>query len=261
VRAFLTSASEFAVVEIETALGSTPRERGAWMLVSPDDVIGTIGGGRLEFLAIEKARELIALHSASGALSIPLGPEIGQCCGGRVELRIDLGDEARGRELLARTKAEELARPHVFVFGCGHVGHALAAALALQPIRVTVVETRAEMLETLPHGVHPFLTSLPESVVRDAPPGSAFVVLTHDHALDFVIAGEALRRPDAAYVGMIGSKTKRATFRSWFLRDIGGLESELTRLVCPIGGDAVHDKRPPVIAALVAAELIAALFS
>ena len=94
---------------------------------------------------------------------------------------------------------------------------------------------------------------------QPTPPGSAFVVLTHDHALDFLIVAEALKRRDAAYVGMIGSKTKKATFRNWFLKTAGGTEDDLSRLVSPIGGDAVRDKRPAVIAALAAAEIMTAL--
>ena len=88
-----------------------------------------------------------------------------------------------------------------------------------------------------------------------APAGSAFVVLTHDHALDFLIVAEALKRADAAYVGMIGSKTKRATFKSWFLKQAEGSLAAVSALTCPIGGDTVKDKRPAVIAALTAAEL------
>ena len=84
-------------------------------------------------------------------------------------------------------------------------------------------------------------------------------MLTHDHALDFLIAAEALKRDDTAYVGMIGSKTKKATFRSWFLKTANGSETEFERLVSPIGGDAVKDKRPPVIAALAASEMMTAL--
>ncbi|PST30285.1 xanthine dehydrogenase accessory protein XdhC, partial [Mesorhizobium loti] len=94
-------------------------------------------------------------------------------------------------------------------------------------------------------------------IVRDAPPDSAFVVLTHDHALDFLIATEALGREDASYVGMIGSKTKRATFKNWLSREVDRPEL-FGRLVCPIGGTAVKDKRPPVIAALAAAEILTA---
>jgi xanthine dehydrogenase accessory factor len=192
-------------------------------------------------------------------LSIPLGPEIGQCCGGKVDVSVRLVDDATKAELLARAQAQDVARPHVFLFGGGHVGHALAAAFSLLPVKVTVVETRAEALDDMPEGVATELTPLPDATVRTAPPSSAFVVLTHDHALDFLIVAEALRREDAAYVGMIGSKTKKATFRSWYLKTAGGTETAFARLVSPIGGDGVNDKRPAVIAALAAAEIVTAL--
>jgi xanthine dehydrogenase accessory factor len=260
-RTFLEAHPALACVEVSQALGSTPRETGAWMLVSPEAIFGTIGGGQLEFLAIDKARELIATNVAIGALDVPLGPEIGQCCGGRVELSIALVDDERRTEMLRRHDAEIAGRPHVLLFGGGHVGHALAAALLLLPVRVTVVETRAEALDGVPAGVGTMLTPMPEQAVCDAPAGSAFVVLTHDHALDFLIVAEALRRSDAAYVGMIGSRTKRETFRRWYLREAGGSDADLGRLVSPIGGDAVRDKRPEVIAALAAAEIITAILA
>ena len=117
----------------------------------------------------------------------------------------------------------------------------------------------ADALEGMPRVSTTRLTAMPEEMVRDASPGAAFVVLTHDHALDFLIVAEALRRDDAAYVGMIGSKTKKATFSSWFLKTAGGSAEQFARLVSPIGGDTVKDKRPAVIAALAAAEIIAAL--
>jgi len=257
--AFLDAAPVAAAIEVAQARGSTPREEGAWMVVSEAATLGTIGGGQLEFLAIERARELIRRNVATGAMDIPLGPEIGQCCGGRVALSITLVDAERRRTLEARVAAEEAAQPRVFIFGGGHVGHALAAALALLPLRATVVETRADALDGLPEEVTARLTPMPEEVVRAAPAGSAFVVLTHNHALDFLIVAEALKRPDAAYVGMIGSKTKKATFRSWYLREAGGTEAGFARLVSPIGGSDLDDKRPAVIAALAAAEIMRAL--
>ncbi|MCR4266164.1 xanthine dehydrogenase accessory protein XdhC, partial [Nitratireductor sp. ZSWI3] len=228
-KAFLEAVPAAALVEVRRARGSTPREEGAWMLVAPDRTLGTIGGGQLEFLAIDKARELIADNIAEGTLDIPLGPEIGQCCGGRVALEIGIVDADMQRDLERRAEAADLARPEALLFGGGHVGHALASALALLPVRVSVIETRKEALEGLPDDVETRLTALPEEAVREAPPGSAFVVLTHDHALDFMITAEALARQDAAYVGMIGSKTKRATFRSWFLKN-GGDETRFARL-------------------------------
>ncbi|MCT7377753.1 xanthine dehydrogenase accessory protein XdhC [Chelativorans salis] len=257
---FLKGAPAAAIVEVREAKGSTPREKGAWMLVAPDAIFGTIGGGQLEFLAIAKARELIAENVASGALDIPLGPEIGQCCGGHVALDIRIAGSDDRTELLKRAGEEDAGRPHVYLFGGGHVGHALAAALSLLPVRTIVVETRAEALEGMPEEVERRLTAVPEEAVREAPAGAAFVVLTHDHALDFLIVAEALRRDDAAYIGMIGSKTKKATFKSWYLKN-GGEEARLPRLVTPIGGEEVRDKRPTVIAAMTAAEVMRAVAS
>ena len=92
--------------------------------------------------------------------------------------------------------------------------------------------------------------------MRRAAPGAAFIVLTHDHALDFLIAREALARGDAAYVGMIGSRTKRVSFLRW-LREAG--EVDTGPLVCPIGAAGRPDKRPEVIAAFVAAEVMQTL--
>lgn len=258
---FLGSARRIALVEVARAKGSTPREAGAHMLVSPRAIHGTIGGGQLEFMAIDQARQILA--DARGpqelVLDVPLGPEIGQCCGGRVEVSIRGVDEALAAELVAAARVSDAALPHVLVFGGGHVGRALAAAFALLPLDVAIVETRAEALEGMPDVIETRLTPVPEEMVREAPPGSAFVVLTHDHALDFLIVAEALKRQDAAYVGMIGSKTKKATFRSWYLKDAGGSQRDFARLVSPIGGEAVKDKRPSVIAALAAAEIVTAL--
>ena len=258
--AFLSAWRELALVEVKEARGSTPREEGAWMLVSPGAIFGTIGGGQLEFMAVDRARQLVAAGAPERDLmAVPLGPQIGQCCGGHVTLDIALADESVIASLEARVAREDAQRPSVYIFGGGHVGHALAAALALLPLAVIVVETRAEMFDGLPAGVEVRLAAMPEDVVRDAPPASAFLVLTHDHALDFLIVAEALKRGDAAYVGMIGSKTKRATFASWYRKEADGDEASLSRLVCPIGGADVKDKRPAVIAALAAAEVMRAL--
>lgn len=259
--AFLEAHPAVALVEVVEAKGSTPREKGAWMLVSPDAIHGTIGGGHLEFMAIDKAWQMLAGRERRAVLDIPLGPEIGQCCGGRVGLDVRLLAKAERQALLRRAAEEDAARPHVYLFGGGHVGHALASALALLPVSVAVVETRAEALDGMPDEVETLLTPVPEEAVRAAPAGSAFLVLTHDHALDFLIAAEALKREDAGYVGMIGSKTKKATFRSWYLKQAGGSDAAFSRLVCPIGGSDVKDKRPAVIAALASAEVMRAVLA
>lgn len=257
---FLGTAGVVALVKVDSAKGSTPREAGTWMLVSRDSIFGSIGGGQLEYMAMDKARSMLSDGQEKTArLDIPLGPDIGQCCGGRVELTVCRVDETIRAELVSESEREQAAIPNVYVFGGGHVGHALAAALSLLPVKTLVIETRADELHGLPEGVATLLTPMPEEAVRAAPAGSAFLVLTHDHALDFLIVAEALKRGDATYVGMIGSKTKKATFKSWYLKTAGGTERAFARLVSPIGGDAVRDKRPAVIAALAAAEVMAAL--
>lgn len=271
---FLAGQGRLALVEVAGTKGSTPREKGAFMLVSREAIFGTIGGGQLEYMAIDKARQMLAsspprkrqgkearieVDEVCATLDVPLGPEIGQCCGGRVEVLIRLVDAPLAAELVAAAEAEEAHLPHVYIFGGGHVGQALAAAISLLPVHGVVVETRAEALEGMPQTVETRLTPMPEAEVRNAPAGTGFAILTHDHALDFLIVAEALKRDDAAYVGMIGSKTKKATVKNWFLKSAEGTEAEFARLVSPIGGDAVKDKRPQVIAALAAAEIMTAL--
>jgi xanthine dehydrogenase accessory factor len=225
------------------------------MLIAAEAMIGTIGGGALEHLVIDRARKVLREGVPPGTLDVPLGPEIGQCCGGRVEVALSVVDERLAGRLQALVAAEEAAYRHVYVFGAGHVGQALAVALAPLPVHVSVVDTRREALAGLPDTVAATATALPEAVVRGAPEGSLYVILTHDHALDFLIAGEALKRRDAPYVGMVGSKTKRARFATWF-RAEGGSEEDLERLVLPIGAAGLGDKRPAVIAALAAAEIM-----
>jgi len=253
--AFLARNSASVVAELTSVKGSSPREAGTFMLVGAGETLGTIGGGALEHMVIERARQVLRGNQEGDDLDVPLGPEIGQCCGGRVVVSMRIVDAAKARELIGRIAAEEEALPSVFVFGAGHVGRALARALVLLPLKVTVVDTRADELASLPDGVTGKVAAMPEAAVRAAPAGSAFLVLTHDHALDFLICAEALARDDAAYVGMIGSKTKKARFASWFAEE-GYDKARLGRLVMPIGAVGIGDKRPEVIAALAAAEIM-----
>ncbi len=260
IRAFLNRRPDSVLVEVTDVKGSAPRDAGAWMLVARDMIFRTIGGGQLEYMAIDHARKIL-LGGRDSPMDVPLGPEIGQCCGGRVGLSFRRVSRGLTDELVSKVDAEIATRPHVYVFGAGHVGDALANALSLTPVRVILVDTReAELMACDVAGVETCLSAMPERVVRSAPPGSAFIVLTHDHALDFLIVTEALQRRDAVYVGMIGSKTKKATFKNWLKREIGN-DNLFENLVCPVGGTVVKDKRPEVIAALAAAEVLTAVLT
>lgn len=235
----------FVRVAIVRIRGSAPREAGAFMDVHADRLVGTIGGGQLEYMAIAEARRLLAAGGGTMRMDVPLGPAIGQCCGGHVTLQLTV------------TEGEDVPAPRlptVLIFGAGHVGRALARALSLLPVAFRVIDPRAEELSRLPPGIGRVLTPIPEAEIRAALPGAAYVILTHDHALDFLLAAEALGRGDAAYVGMIGSATKRTSFRSWLRRSAPGLSD--AGLTCPIGAGFSKDKRPEVIAAFTAAELM-----
>lgn len=231
-------------VTVTSAKGSTPREAGAAMFVLGREIKGTIGGGQLEYMAIDRARQMLAKGEIHAEMNIPLGPEIGQCCGGRVTLAL---------ESVSDLPAEP-DKPQVLIFGAGHVGRALARALRLLPVAPLLIDQRIEELSQASDLVTR-LTPLPEAEIRRAPQGSAYVIVTHDHALDFLLAVEALKRPDAPYIGMIGSATKRAQF----LRYARSQGIDPAALTCPIGAGPCHDKRPEIIAALTAAEVITRL--
>lgn len=253
--AFLSDHPTSIVAELTSVRGSSPREQGTFMVIAPDALLGTIGGGALEYMVIARARQAMRDGLPPGQMDVPLGPEIGQCCGGRVVVALRVVTPEDAQRLGQRLRDDEATLPHIYLFGSGHVGKALARALVVLPLQVHVIDTRPDELHDLPAGVEARAAPMPEAVARSAPPGSAFVILTHDHALDFMIAAEALKRADAPYVGMVGSKTKRAKFASWY-RAEGGREEDLRRLVLPIGAFGLVDKRPEVIAALAAAEIM-----
>jgi xanthine dehydrogenase accessory factor len=250
------------LVTVDDAKGSTPRMQGTQMLVSAMAVLGTIGGGQLEYMAIDAARAMLHTDDGSQRLTIPLGPEIGQCCGGRVILLLSRCDAQTAEDLASSAKVAKKRQPFVYIFGAGHVGRALARALVPLPVNSLLIDSREDELALADPAIDQDLTPLPETHIRAAAPGSAFVMLTHDHALDFLLAREALARSqtvqDVAYVGMIGSKTKRATFARWFENETGTRQG-LDRLTMPIGASKLNDKRPAVIAAMVAAEIIQAV--
>ncbi|MBB4952814.1 xanthine dehydrogenase accessory factor [Agrobacterium vitis] len=258
--AFLRTHARAVLVTITVAKGSTPREAGAIMLVARQATLGTIGGGQLEYLAIAKARAMLDHGEDKSEMQVPLGPEIGQCCGGHVTLSLCLLTPERQEAFEQQQIASQNTRAAICVFGAGHVGFALVKALAPLPFQVTLIDTRDMVEEDLPSGISFQQSAMPEAHVAQIAPGGACVIVTHDHALDFLIAREALARSDLSYVGMIGSSSKRATFAHWLARE-GADPTHFTRLTMPIGKSDVRDKRPAVIAALVAAELLQRLLT
>ena len=254
---FLAAHASVIRVALTRVRGSSPRNEGTEMFASAQGLWGTIGGGQLEFLAIQAARDMLQSGDLVRELDVPLGPEIGQCCGGRVEIRLTRMRSSDKRAAADRARETKAALPHVYVMGAGHVGRALADLFQHLPVRCILIDTRTEEIALNTAAVETRISVLPEANIWSAPAGSAFIVLTHDHALDFLLTSAALERGDALYVGMIGSATKRAKFKNWARMHCDGQTIE--DLNCPIGACGSRDKRPSVIAAFVVAEVIAEL--
>jgi xanthine dehydrogenase accessory protein XdhC len=145
---------------------------------------------------------------------------------------------------------------HVVLFGAGHVGHALVALLGRLPCVVQWVDERDELFpDEVPANVQVEATDTPDAIVDEAPAGAYFLVMTHNHALDFALAERIMRRRDFTYFGMIGSKTKRVKFERRLI-DRGVDPQRLFEMTCPIGVPGIVDKAPPSIAVAVCAELL-----
>ena len=304
------------LVTVADVAGSAPREAGAKMVVTDEASFGTIGGGQLEHRAMATARILLlqSVAAASRLEDVPLGPELGQCCGGRAWIlfeRLDQDDRAwlarlsafgrgpgwmatrigeRGKQvfpcleealkagpaalpdevgndgdvrLLGRAAPiplllEEIRdrRTPLYLFGAGHVGRAIVRALAPLPFHVTWVDDRESAFPPdPPQEISMALVDPPRFAVDRAPADAYYLVMTHSHPLDQEICEAILRRGDAAYIGLIGSASKRARFAQR-LKAMGISEAALEELHCPIGLPGVPGKDPAIIAAAVAADLL-----
>ena len=284
-----------AMIGVLATEGSAPRGPGTRMLVTADDTAGTIGGGNLEFQAIEQARAILSQPPGAWRVQdFPLGPLLGQCCGGRVRLLVEhvdprhlgwLADAAEGRTLVSRLaeghvermvsevfdagsigargerpglgtqfaeRIGEYRRP-LYLFGAGHVGQAIVRHAERLPLRLAWFDTRPLF------GGLDGVTLVPdrgiEQCLAEAPEDAAVVILTHDHGLDYRLTQAALERAPLAFVGLIGSATKRARFLSRLAKDAVPAEA-IDRLHCPIGLAGITGKEPDVIAIAVLAQLL-----
>jgi xanthine dehydrogenase accessory factor len=290
-----------AMVTIAAKRGSSPRDAGARMIVFPDATFtGTIGGGTLEWKAIAMAQAALANPNAPKAETrgFALGPELGQCCGGNVELVLELIERNRRDEVKALAEREAdgnittrgrlisdigVAREIVedglepgaaaytagvltegfgderrplYIFGAGHVGRALVLALAPLPFRVTWIDPRPDAFPAyVPGNVATEQADDPVEVLAKAPTGAFVLALTHSHPLDLAVVAAALGDGRFPYVGVIGSKTKRARFTRQ-LTEAGIPRGRVDAMVCPIGASPVHSKLPAVIAATTVVELL-----
>ncbi|MBE7942127.1 MULTISPECIES: xanthine dehydrogenase accessory protein XdhC [Ramlibacter] len=253
------AAEPAVLVRVERVQGSAPREPGAWMAVFAGDVAGTVGGGHVELQAMASARRMLAGEDAPALQRYALGPSLGQCCGGVMHLRFERLGPGQAADLAQRLAAP---RAPLALFGGGHVGRAIAQAVAPLPYALTWIDSRDNIFPApAPDGVQCEHSDPVEAAVPLLPAGSRVLVMSFSHAEDLDIVAACLRRlrvqGDLPFVGLIGSATKWATFRSR-LRARGFAEEELARITCPIGIPGIRGKQPEVIAASVAAQLLLA---
>ncbi|MEI6572965.1 MAG: xanthine dehydrogenase accessory protein XdhC [Alphaproteobacteria bacterium] len=248
-----------ALVTIHAARGSTPQGEGASMMITEEGAIsGTIGGGALEYAIINEAVHLMK----SGTTGIikkhyPLGPDLGQCCGGSVEIELGIFDQSMRADIqMKRDAIRHDASTPLYLFGAGHVGRALVMALAPLPFTVTWIDERAEIFpDHIPRNVNAKRVDNPLDEIGNIPHQGFCLVMTHSHPLDLALVGAALQRNDLAYIGLIGSATKRARFESR-LRQSGQGAAALKRMICPVGLPELYGKEPAVIAASIAGDLL-----
>ena len=260
------------LVSVHASRGSVPREQGAWMAVFADEalgaggIVGTVGGGQLEFQAIEEARRLlngavqrdgVPTDAAPPVVRYPLGPSLGQCCGGEVHLRYELVSHADLPALalrLVRTLAP------LALFGGGHVGRALVQVLGNLPLQVTWIDSRDEIFPTVvPDNVACEHSDPVHAAVAQLASQSQVIIMSFSHAEDLDVVAACLQRQraraDLPFVGLIGSQTKWGTFRHR-LAARGFSDAEMARVRCPIGMPGITSKEPEVIAVSVAAQIL-----
>ncbi len=271
------------LVQVASSQGSVPRGAGTWMAVFKSCLVGTVGGGHLEYVAIADARHFLA-NRATAVLEptrrFALGPALGQCCGGVMHLQFELVT-ATDADALALRLTPKLAP--VALFGGGHVGKALANVLATLPVALQWIDSRDGVFpDEPPQGkMHPIggqgvtqselawgsnvtfeHSDPPQMAVRGVAPQSLLVIMSFSHAEDLDIVATCLlrqrERGDLPFIGLIGSKTKWATF-THRLAARGFTRAELAHVTCPIGVAGITRKEPEVIAVAVAAQLLQVL--
>jgi xanthine dehydrogenase accessory factor len=243
------------LVEIVATQGSVPRGTDAYMVVTAKGFHGTIGGGSLEWQALAEAQKMLEVQGPAKRLDYVLGPDLGQCCGGRVTVQLSLCAKSDIDNVRIRMNVSGRPPRSLFLFGAGHVARALVLALAPLPFHVKWFDGRTDAFPAIIPGDVEINNSDGLQAIATAKPGSLAYIMTHSHTLDLALVDAALRTPHMAHVGVIGSATKRARFERR-LRE-GGVDAlRVKALMCPIGIAGITSKHPAAIAAAVAAQAL-----
>jgi len=230
----------FIAVTVVHCTGSTPREVGAKMLVVEDTFFGTVGGGHLEELALKDARACLK-EGVSRVIKYPLGAKTGQCCGGVVDLFMEVINDG----------------PRLYLFGAGHVGQAVSRAFAGTPFQVHIIDEREEWISS---------REIPKDAIRyhdewdefakqaEWHPEKTYVaIMTHRHDTDQDIVEYVIQK-QTKFIGLIGSESKWERFKQRLTLK-GVSMATLEKVKCPIGLD-IGGKAPQEVAISVASEML-----
>ncbi len=194
------SACSYVLATVLGSAGSTPRSAGSKMVISAENIYDSVGGGHLEFSIIQKSRALLAKEETVQQMEhFPLGAKLGQCCGGSITVLLEVIISQHLR---------------LDIVGAGHVAHALMPIMGQLPLAIRWIDSREDLLPAdLPGNVDPVFCEFPVDEIASAHGNTAFLILTHNHQLDFALCEAVLRRADHCWLGVIGSKSKGKNFR------------------------------------------------
>ncbi|REL32326.1 xanthine dehydrogenase accessory protein XdhC [Thalassotalea euphylliae] len=234
--------NDYVIATVLGTSGSTPRASGSKMVITGEQIYDTLGGGHLEFKVIEKARQLLAQGEAvQVAEQFHLGANLGQCCGGATVIMFEV--------MMSQ-------HMNLDIYGAGHVAQALVNVLAHLPIRIRWIDSRAEVFpQQLPANVTKIVDEEPVEQAKRARANTAYLILTHNHQLDFALTEAILKRDDVRWLGVIGSDTKAKRFQ-YRLGHRGFSEQQIASMQCPVGIDNVSGKLPMEVAVSIAGQLI-----
>ena len=239
--------------KVMNALGSTPNKIDDFMLIADNDIFGTIGGGTLEFQVINESKKLLINNKKENILKIPLGPGIGQCCGGYVQIKLSL--HKNSSEALKTEKLYDDNIANLYIFGAGHIGQALITKLENINFNIFLIDSREDFLKmTNFNNINYLLSKKPWEIVTRLKDNSYFVILTHSYDYDLKILNEVLKK-NFTFLGLIGSKTKKNKFFKRLIEN-GHNKSLVETIECPIGINIGNSKDPDEIAFSIITRII-----
>ena len=241
--------------KLVTTEGSVPRDKGTIMLISEKYIFGSIGGGQLEYNIINKSKNLLKLKEfKEEIINIPLGPSIGQCCGGYVQVKIT--KHKNGKESFKDEDKIKKIDENLYIFGAGHIGKELSSRSIDLDFNVNLIDSREEYLKIQKNNkITNIYAKFPWLLVKNLKKNSFFIILTHSHDHDFKIINEILNLNNFKFIGLIGSKTKMKRFESRLLK-LGHNKSIINKIECPIGLKSISTKKPAEIAISIIARLL-----